>query len=149
MPVGPDFGTSNPIFGPAVPLPDPPREGEGVDWAFGSKLIHFIPVPKTSRILPSSPRTGGLQANSGEVSRVGALPLPQVPGRPHRGERPRDGNVTGQFQKPAPRDGNRLTILQSQGRQPSRGPSIHDNRSTGGASARPDKTAPADAEAFE
>ena len=59
--------------------PTSPLMGEaGRGWSHSHKSIHLIPVPKTSRILPPSPRMGGLQANSGGVGRVGALPLPQV-----------------------------------------------------------------------
>ena len=48
----------------------------------------LIPLPKSCSILRPSLRMGGLQANSGGVSRVGVLPLPQVRVRPQPGERP-------------------------------------------------------------
>ena len=52
-------------------------------------LSILSPSTKLNLQWTPSPRMGGLQANSGGVSRVGALPLPQVPRPLRQGERPR------------------------------------------------------------
>ena len=79
-------------------------EGSGLSCSVESgrsrKLIH---APKSSLILSPITRRGGLQANSGRVSRVGLSPVPQVPSRPRRDER---SPAAGQFQKPATRGGD-------------------------------------------
>ena len=86
--------------GPRVKPEDGPVSMGGYDATYpsyppGQILLHTPPI---------TPR-GGLQANSGGVSRVGALPLPQVRVRAEACARP-----PVLFQKPAPRDGERLTI---------------------------------------
>jgi len=92
-----------------------PLMGEaGRGWSNSHQLIHLIPLPKTSRIILPSPRMGGLQANSGGVGRVGALPLPQVRVTAGWGERPQSANP-GLFQKPAPRGGFRLIFIYLRG----------------------------------
>jgi hypothetical protein len=76
------------------PRPRPPLAGKGARRADEGvcrepQFIPLFPGPKTSRILPPSLRVGGLQANSGGVSRAWLLPVAQVRVRPQRGERPR------------------------------------------------------------
>src|SRR5690606_12351846 len=103
---------------------------------FGHRQIRsrLSPPPAPVPYCCPSPRMGGLQANSGGVSRVWSLPAAQVPVRPCVGERPR---AAVQFQKPAPRGGfvSLFYFTRGESRLGVR-PSI-DNRATGGASARP------------
>ena len=86
----------------------PPLDGEGlrVGWSHEHRLIHLIPLLKTSRILPPSPRMGGLQANSGGAEPGGSFASPTGPSP--------DGSVCATrpvlFQKPALRDGERLSF---------------------------------------
>src|SRR5690606_34793018 len=88
----------------------------------GPELSPLSPPPKPARILPPSPRMGGLQANSGGVSRVWSLPAAQVPVRPCGDER-------SPCRRTVPKTGAprrfRLTILLYQRRKPSRGPSVY------------------------
>ena len=111
-------------------------------------LIHLIPLPKSSCILPPSPRMGGLQANSGGVSRVGALPLPQVRVRAEACARlARAVPKTGTPGRPASQfliysgafavSGSTRLPLGNAESLPSLACDIHDNRVTGGALACP------------
>ena len=88
-----------------------PSDGGGRrGWGHTNKSIHLIPAPKTARILLPSLRMGGLQANSGGGRRAQQSSLAQVrgTGRLLRAFAVRDPRVP--FQKPAPRDGQRLSF---------------------------------------
>ena len=137
---------------PALSRGPPPDQASTARWtnnhivvgAVTMNLSTLSPPPKPRAYSHPSLRMGGLQANSGGGRRAQQSSLAQVrgTGRLLRAFAVRDPRVP--FQKPAPRDGQRLSFIYSEASAVSGSAyprphlrSAHDNRVTGGVSARP------------
>ena len=118
----------------------PPLMGEvGGGGATPTNLSILSPPQKPRAYSSPSPRTGGLQANRGGVSRVGALPLPQVRVRTEACARP--GPYCSKNRHPETAFVSYLYCSEALAVSGSArlllGMRLVDNRSTGGALARP------------